>query len=301
MNTPPVLFRLFADETLYANIATGLGAEHGRIEHRRFPDGEAYVRILSDCAGRDVVVLCGLDHPDAKLMTLILAAETLAELGAARLTLIAPYFPYLRQDQRFNAGEAVSARHFGALIARYFDALITVDPHLHRIHDLASVCPITCEVVPAAPAIAAWIKATVTRPLIVGPDAESEQWVAAVAGLASAPYVVGEKIRRGDRDVTVSLADTACVTGRTPVLIDDIISTGRTMAGVVELLTGPDRPLPVCVGVHALFDDETLALLQRAGAGELVSCNTITHSTNAIDLADSIVAGVVASRSSTTR
>ena len=296
MNKPPILFRLYADEMLCDNVASGLGAEHGRIERRRFPDGESYVRILSECAGRDVVIVCGLDHPDDKVMSLIFAAETLSELGAERLTLIAPYFPYLRQDRQFHEGESVSARHFGALIARYFDTVITVDPHLHRIHDLASACPTTCRVVPAAPAIAAWIKAMVTRPLIVGPDAESEQWVAAVARLASAPFCVGEKVRRGDRDVTVSLSDTGDIAGLTPVLIDDIISTGRTMAAVVELLAGPGRPRPLCVGVHALFDDETLALLRRAGAGEIVSCNTITHRTNAIDLAASIVADLVAFR-----
>ncbi len=300
MRPPPLMFRLHADETLFASVAAGLNAEHGHIEHRRFPDGESYVRILAECAGRDVIILCGLDHPDAKLMSLIFAAASMSELGAGRLTLIAPYLPYLRQDQAFQRGESVSARHFGALVARYFDALVTVDPHLHRIHDLASVCPITCRVVPAAPAIAAWIKARVTRPIIVGPDAESAQWVEAVAGLAGAPFVVGEKVRRGDRDVTVSLMDSDAVAGHTPVVIDDIISTGRTMAAVVELLAATDGPPPVCVGVHALFDDATLALLQRAGAAEVVTCNTIVHPSNGIDLADSIVAGAVAVRRSQT-
>lgn len=294
------MFRLHADETLFAIVAAGLNAEHGQVEHRRFPDGESYVRILAECAGRDVVILCGLDHPDDKLMSLVFAAASMSELGAGRLTLIAPYLPYLRQDRAFQRGESVSARHFGALVARYFDALVTVDPHLHRIHDLASICPITCRVVPAAPAIAAWIKARVVQPVIVGPDAESAQWVEAVAGLAGAPFVVGEKVRRGDRDVSVSLTDMGVVAGHTPVVIDDIISTGRTMAGVVELLAATGGPPPVCVGVHALFDDATLALLQRAGAGEVVTCNTIAHQSNAIDLADSIVAGVVDARRSQT-
>ena len=69
------------------------------------------------------------------------------------------------------------------------------------------------------------------------------------------------------------------------------------MAAVVELLAGAGKAPPVCVGVHALFDDATLALLQRAGAGMVVTCNTIAHDSNAIDLAASIVGGVVASRS----
>lgn len=296
MSRPPLIFPLHAGHALFEGIASGLEAECGRIEHRRFPDGESYVRILTACRGRDVIIVCGLDHPDDKLLSLLFAAASLRELGAARLTLVAPYLPYLRQDRAFHPGEAVSARHFGALVARYFDALVTVDPHLHRIHDLASVCPITCDVVAAAPAIADFIRTRVPRAIIVGPDAESAQWVAAVAGLAGAPFVVGEKVRRGDRDVTVTLTDAHAVAGYDPVVIDDIISTGRTMAAMVELLAAMGGPPPLCVGVHALFDDATLALLKRAGAAEVVTCNTIDHHSNAVDLAASIVSGIIATR-----
>jgi ribose-phosphate pyrophosphokinase len=144
-------------------------------------------------------------------------------------------------------------------------------------------------VVHAAPLISDWIKANVTDPLIVGPDSESEQWVAAVASDAHAPYSVLDKVRRGDRDVEIRLKDLEQWRGRTPVLVDDIISTGRTMIEAVRLLTSQGWPAPVCVAVHGLFADDADVLLARAGA-RVVTTNTVPHETNAIDIGKALAA-----------
>jgi len=287
-----LLFNLDADEALFRNIATGLDADRGAIERRRFPDGESYVRIDSDCGGRKVQIVSGLLRPDERFLTLIFAAATIRELGADRVGLVAPYLPYMRQDKRFRPGEAITSRHFAALISQHFDALITVDPHLHRFASLNEIYSIECSVVPAAPALAHWIMSNVSAPVIVGPDAESEQWVAAVAGLASAPYAICNKVRSGDRDVAVSLTGIELPAGRTPVLVDDIISTGRTMAVTIEHLITAGCSPPVCVGVHAAFDDSAHELLMSAGAAAVVTCNTVTHASNAIDLAPPIIAAI---------
>jgi ribose-phosphate pyrophosphokinase len=82
-----------------------------------------------------------------------------------------------------------------------------------------------------------WIKANVPKALIIGPDSESEQWVSTVAKDAGATYTVLEKVRRGDRDVEISVKNLVDLGDRTPVLVDDIISTGRTMFEVIRLLT----------------------------------------------------------------
>src|SRR3546814_5690813 len=85
------------------------------------------------------------------------------------------------------------------------DWLVTVDPHLHRYHELSEIYRIPTQVVHAAPFLASWIKRNVARPLIIGPDLESEQWVSQVAADADAPFLVCEKIRSGDRHVTISI------------------------------------------------------------------------------------------------
>jgi ribose-phosphate pyrophosphokinase len=128
---------------------------------------------------------------------------------------------------------------------------------------------------------------------VIGPDGESEQWAAEVARGAGAPWLVLEKTRRGDRDVTVSVPDAGRLGGRTPVLVDDIISTARTMiAAVAHLVRLGSTPPPVCVGVHAVFAGDAQAELQAAGAARIVTTNTIAHPTNAIDIVPAIAAAL---------
>ena len=119
----------------YTAQARGIAAKaalgYADIALRRFPDGESLVR-LPDTLPEQVVFCVSLDDPNAKLIELELAAQTARSLGARTLTLVAPYLCYMRQDSAFRPGEAVSQRIIGALLARHFDSVITVDAHLHR-------------------------------------------------------------------------------------------------------------------------------------------------------------------------
>src|SRR5204863_1571385 len=138
---------------------------------------------------------------------------------------------------------------------------------------LDAIYQIPTRIVHAAPAIAAWVSAEIERPLLVGPDAESEQWVAAVARLCDAPYLILEKTRRGDRDVSVTTPEVQRYRDRTPVVIDDIISTGRTMIVTVEQLARTGMAAPVCVAVHGVFADAAHDELRAAGAERIATCN----------------------------
>lgn len=126
----------------------------------------------------------------------------------------------------------------------------------------------------------------------MGPDEESNQWVADVAQRAGVPFIVLEKTRRGDRDVEVSVPDVARWRSHTPVLVDDIVSTARTMIETVRHLRQAMTEPPVCVGVHAIFAGAAFDDLRRAGAGTIVSCDTIAHPSNRIELSAAIADGV---------
>ena len=106
--------------------------------------------------------------------------------------------------------------------------------------------------------------------------------MSAVAKDAGAPYSVLEKIRHGDRDVEITLKEPRSWSGRTPVLVDDIISSGRTMIKAVKLLTARGWQQPICIAVHGLFADGSDALLQQAGA-RVVTSNSVPHRSNALD------------------
>ena len=175
---------------------------------RRFPDEEAYLRINSECGDRDVILLCTLDHPDPKILPLLFLAEAAKQLGARRVGLVAPYLAYMRQDKRFHPREALTSKSFAQLVSKYVDWLVTVDPHLHRYTSLADIYSIPTTVAHSAPAISEWIASNVERPLVVGPDEESRQWVTDVAARAGAPHIVLVKLRSGDRDVEAMLPET---------------------------------------------------------------------------------------------
>jgi ribose-phosphate pyrophosphokinase len=259
-----------------------------------FPDGESLVTLPCDVAERQVVLVCTLDHPDSKLMPLLLAADAARELGASRVGLVAPYLAYMRQDKRFQPGQAISVHTFAAVLSRHIDFLVTVDPHLHRIATLDELYTVPCATVAAAPALADWIRREVVEPLLIGPDGESEQWTADVAGRLDAPWLVLEKARRGDADVSVSAIDGGRWAGYTPVLIDDILSTGRTMIAAVGRLREAGLPPPVCVAVHPILAGDAMTALLAAGAARVISGNTIADPSNGIDLMPLVAAGLSA-------
>lgn len=287
----PLLFTLSAAEGLAGALAGGEAAETGRLEVRRFPDRETCVRLLTPVAGRDALFLCSLDDPDSKTIPLLFAAAAARAQGALRVGLVAPYLAYMRQDRAFREGEAVTSVTYAGLLSSAFDWLATVDPHLHRHPTLSAIYTLEAEAVSAARPIADWIGREVERPILIGPDEESRQWIEKIAGLVDAPVGVLRKERRGDRDV-VLFGGGLELEGRTPVIVDDIVSSARTMAEAVRLLRSRGSPPPICIGVHALFGGDALQVLQDAGPGRIVTTDTVAHATNCISVGAELAAAI---------
>lgn len=280
----PLIYFLPGNELLASGLAEHLPAQVGTLALRQFPDEETYLRVEQSAGGRDVIIAATLDRPNTKLVNLYLLASTLRSAGARRIVLVTPYLPYMRQDQAFHEGESLSAAHIGAWLSTFVDGIVTVDPHLHRIHALAEVYRVPTQVVHAASSIGRWLRENVTRPLVIGPDEESANWVIDVARTAGCRYIISKKLRHGDRDVSVSLPGIQAFADYTPVLVDDVISSGATMTETVHRLRAQGGTAPVCVAVHAVFAEDALSRLRHAGAERIVTCNTIPHVTNAIDV-----------------
>lgn len=291
----PLILSFPGNERLAANLAQALGAQTRPVDLHRFPDGETLVTLPPGLEGRAVAILCTLRDPDPLALPLRFAAETARELGAARVGLIAPYLAYMRQDRRFAPGQAVSARLFAGFLGQSFDWLATVDPHLHRIGTLDALFAIPAVNVHAAPAIAAWIAGHVPDAVILGPDSESQQWVAEVAERAGKPYEVLRKTRRGDYEVELTVPESPALQRGTPVVLDDIASSGRTMARAVSRLVEAGCRPPVCIVIHAVFAGDAEAVIRAAGAADIVSTDTIEHATNRIGIAPALAAGIEAS------
>lgn len=286
-----LLFNLRSDEALAQSLCESLGLEEGRLDMRHFPDGESYLRILNEVKHCNVVVLADLYQPDHRVLPLLLLVETLKDLGAEDILLVAPYLPYMRQDKRFHSGEGLTLRYFAELISSYFSSLFTLDPHLHRYHDLSEIYDIPSRVGHAAPLLAEWIAANVETPVLIGPDSECEQWVSAVAKQAGAPFTVLNKTRHGDREVDISIPHIEHWRDHTPVLVDDIISGGHTMLETLSHLESLGLPKTVCIGVHGIFAEGSDTELAKQFA-QMVTCNTIPHPSNAINISPLLVSNI---------
>lgn len=282
----PIIIALPGNEKLAAKLAEKINAEIGEVIFRRFPDGESYIRILTNVEGKKVIMVCSLNQPDEKLLPLYFLSHVAKDLGAECTCLVVPYLAYMRQDKVFKEGEGITSHYFAKLISEFSDGLITVDPHLHRIHSLSEIYKTSSKVVRAADHISDWIKKNIKSPVLIGPDSESEQWVSEVAKNAGAPFIVLQKIRHGDRSVEVSVPEVGAYLNHTPVLVDDIISTARTMIETVEHLKKAGMNPPVCIGIHAVFADQAYQNLLDSGVAEVITCNTIPHESNVIDLSD---------------
>lgn len=283
------LLLYFEDERAPAlRLAQALDMAAACIERHRFPDQELRLRlplVAGQTLPAQLLIYRSLDRPNEKLIELLLVAEQARSLGARRLLLVAPYLAYMRQDMAFAPGEVVSQKVIGAFIARHFDALVTVDPHLHRIARLSEAVPLQAAVaLSAAPLLGRLLAERLQQPLLIGPDAESAQWIEAAAAVAGLEHGVCAKQRRGDREVEIELPAVQ-VRGRQVALLDDVASSGRTLAGAAEqLLAAGAASVDVAV-THGLFAGDALAVIEAAGVGRVWSSDSVAHPSNSLALA----------------
>ncbi len=275
-------------------LATQLGVPFAPIDLHRFPDGETRVRIPDPASLPPQVVICqSLHQPDAKLIALLLAGETLREAGVGRISLVAPYLCYMRQDKAFHPGEAVSQKIIGRFLAALARDVISVDAHLHRVHSLAEAVPAATALnLSAAPTLGAWLaEQQLANPLILGPDSESRQWVEQVAAVGHYEFAVASKQRFGDRDVRITLPE-ADYEGRVVVLVDDVVSSGHTLAEAARGLRAAGAGAIHALVTHALFAEGALELLAAAGIEHIWSSDSIPHPTNTVRLAPLLAAAL---------
>jgi ribose-phosphate pyrophosphokinase len=288
---PGLLLGFDDEQTAGQALAQALGVPWALVQRHRFPDGESKLR-LPPALPAELLLLRGLHQPHDKLVELLITLPAARALGARRIVLVAPYLAYMRQDMAFTPGEAVSQRHIAALLASQVDGLITVDPHLHRIASLDEVMP-GCpnRALTAAPLLGAWVAQRVPGALLLGPDEEALQWVAAAGAAHGLDHAVCHKQRLGDRDVRVALPDVP-LHGRAVVLMDDVASTGRTLVeAATAVLAAGAASVDVAV-THALFVGDAWAQLQAAGVRHVWSSDAVPHATAVVPITP-LLAGAV--------
>lgn len=272
-------------------LAQAAGLACHAVEVSRFPDGESLVRVPASAP--TAILYRSLDHPNAKLIELVLAAAALRDGGAQRVVLVAPYLGYMRQDIAFRPGEAVSQKVIGALLADHFDGLVTIDPHLHRIARLDEAVPrIPALALTAAPVLAKALAGEAERPVLIGPDSESRPWVEAVAAPGGLDVLVGEKQRHGPRSVEIAIAGIEAVRGRPVVLVDDVISSGGTMIAAAGLLRAAGATRISALATHCLASPDDLARLASAGIAPVRATCSVPGTAGSLPIAALLADGL---------
>ncbi|MDH5360086.1 MAG: ribose-phosphate diphosphokinase [Gammaproteobacteria bacterium] len=274
----------FRESSLQARAVAELaGLDYAEVGIHHFPDGESRLTLPTELAAK-VVIYRSLEQANDRLLELLLLSRALREAGVTQLILVAPYLCYMRQDRAFAAGEIVSQRHVGQLLAEHFDGLITVDPHLHRTPQLQQAVPVDYAIALHATEAMAEFLQTFKQPLLLGPDAESRQWVEEIAQLQGLEFGVASKLRHGDRKVEISLPRLD-YQGRHVVLVDDVVSSGHTMAEAAQGLLQAGAARVDCLVTHALFAEGAENLLHTAGIKHIYSTDAIPHHSNCLSLA----------------
>ncbi len=261
---------------------------------RRFPDGEQYLRVEGDVKGEDVAVFQSLGlNPDSYFIEYALIVDALRGAGCRSVTAVVPYLAYARQDKRFREGEPLSAKAFARLIERAgTDRIITVDMHLHRFSKISEVFDIPAENVSAMPLIAAhYAKAHRGESVVVvGPDMESKQWAKQVADALSSRLYILEKERLGDREVKVS--DVAFGKGSRALLVDDMISTGKTLMEVISKLRSQGFNPIDAAATHSLLVEGAYEMLKEAGMSDLISTDTLPGPHSVVSVAPALARAI---------
>jgi len=273
------------NESYASRLSEELGVGKCQWQYKRFPDGESYIRLESDVRNKTLLVVWSMFRPDKLFLGFSFLCSALRQAGAQKIILLAPYLAYMRQDKAFKKGELVTSSLFAGMLSEYIDGIVTIDPHLHRIKSLDEIYNCDSHVLHSKDLIAKWIQNHVSNPVLIGPDAESRQWVARVADQYEWPYSVLNKTRMGDRSVKISMGDLSSFKDHTAVIIDDIVSTGHTMMNCATLLVSNEFKKPVCIAVHPVMSDNAWQEIQKSEIGLFISCDTIPHISNTISTA----------------
>jgi ribose-phosphate pyrophosphokinase len=281
---PPLILAFPAYQIQADRLAAETGYRVSSVASHYFPDEESLVCLPPELP-EHVIFFCSLDRPNEKLVELGFAAATARELGAQHLTLVAPYLCYMRQDKAFQEGQAISQRIVGNWLGDWFDTIITVDAHLHRIRSLNDVIgPAKAYNLSAAQLWLDLLRQRVDQPILMGPHQESRQWVKKIADATGFNYAVAYKQRLGDRTVQIQLPEIS-VADRTVILVDDVVSSGHTLAVIADLLEKAGAVHIECLITHALFINSAEQLLHNSGITQIISSDSIPHSSNGVYLA----------------
>lgn len=271
-----------ASEEVAKDLSKLLNWRLVKKETKRFPDDELYLRILDDISNKDVVIV-QTTYPDPNIIELFLLQDAAKEAGAKKIIVVIPYFGYARQDKKFELGEPVSAKALAQLISLKADKVITVDPHKDYLLDFFAVPSFSCT---AVDVIAHYLKSK-DLDLVLAPDKGALERAKKASGIIHCDFDYMEKTRIDGTTVKIKPKNLD-VENKNVGIIDDIISTGGTMAKSIKELKKQGARNVYVSCTHGIFAQGAVKKLNSAGCDEIISTDSIISDFSKVKIADCI-------------
>ncbi len=263
------------DHALGEKVAAIIGCEIGRLEITSFADTEQRVRVLDDVGDKVVFVLMSIATPvDSRLVELCLIADALKGADAKKIIAVLPYLGYMRQDKAHREGEAVSARVIARMIeSAGYDKVITIDLHSDAS---AGFFNIPVNHLFSFSIFADVLKNENKDPVIVAPDAGAAKRAQRFASILGAPMILLEKKRDLSKMHTIeSMRLIGSSEGKEAVLIDDLVTSGQTLAKAAMALKEEGAPRVIACVTHPVFIDRTKEILSSTALDAVYVTDTI--------------------------
>ncbi|MBM1154287.1 ribose-phosphate diphosphokinase [archaeon] len=281
--------------SLGERVARQLDAVFVRLEHKVFPDGEVYVRVPTDLR-EEVLIVYGLAAPqNQRLVELLIAVDAVQGAGARAVYAVIPYLAYARQDRRVLPGEPISVLAvLKALHAVGVSEVFVLEPHNPRVIGRAGF-PV--HAVSAAPAVAAFLrKEGWEDAFILAPDEGALDRARQVAAALHTQAGALKKHRDPHTGkISVRWTDLP-IKGRRVVVVDDIVSTGGTMARAIQMALQHGAKEVAAVGVHWIGGSNAVRRLLDAGATFVAASESMKHPLSKCIQIDEVLASAVRSR-----
>jgi ribose-phosphate pyrophosphokinase len=272
----PTIFAGSANLSLAEAIAAKLSFPLGKREVHRFPDGELHVEIQESVRGHDVYLVQPTSYPaERHLLELLLLADASRRAGAACLTAVIPYFGYARQDRRASGREAVAARLVADLLScgGLLERVILINVHTAAIEGFFGI-PV--EHLSAVPMLVESVGVYAdSGSVVVAPDLGAAKLAERYATPLGLPVAMVHKSRISGSEVSVR-GITGDVRGRKPIIVDDMISTGRTIEAAIGILLKEGcKPQITVVAIHGLFVGPAVECLSAAPVQHFVVTDSV--------------------------
>lgn len=271
-----------ASKSIAEDLSKELNVPLANVIAKRFPDEEFYVRIMDDIS-KEHVVIVQTTYPDPNIIELFILQNAVEEAGAKEVSIVIPYFGYARQDTKFQNGEPISAKAMADLISLNADRVITVDPHKEYILDFFSTSAFSCS---AVPELAKYLK-NKKIDMVLAPDKGALERAKKASSIIGCEFDYMEKKRIDGTTIEIKPKNLNAK-NKNVAIIDDIISTGGTMAKSIQELKkhGAKNVFVACT--HGLFAGNAVKKLTSAGCNEIISTDTIKSKFSKVKIAPCI-------------